>query len=267
METDLRLGPLTMVEALVEWCDPHLVEAVRIEERRYTATELAIWPEPKLSPQDQWRRPTGQNWMIGETRYSLLRLAWQTLVQDFRNRIEAGAMYLEGVEVTDEYDAEAQALRGAFAAEFKFAFSLNTLRLGKKRYAAITVSRAPSLWADIEASGKGAAKKPTPEQIPHFTDKFILSLLEEHAKRVVESDQPNMFPPGKISLIPIVRRKMEFRAKQNQLASTHTAEAAVLASWIKSALPSHHTPAAGTIRKVTVTLYEELVARSKRAIK
>ena len=274
METEPVPEHLTLLRALLEWCDLRLVNSVRIAERGHTAGELSGYmrniigfPEPRLTPPDQWRQSPADDWMRGgPTNFTQLNLAWDALSRYFRAQIETGALYLEGVEVTGTYDAEPQALRGAFASEYEFDFNRNVLRIGKKRYTAVTVSRTPGVWAGIEGSTIRPRHELTPGDVPDLTDEFILALLEEHAKRVVKSEAPNMFPPGKISLMPIIRRKMRWRAEHRQLLSSITAEAGMLESWIKAALPSHQTPTAATIKKVMGPEYEALKTRSTGAI-
>ena len=141
---------LKLLNALVQWCNPALVDAVRIAERGYTMHDLVTYPQPKLTPPDEWRQPSGQDWMV-QTIFTGLNWAWRALHADFRQQVEDCALFMEGVEVTDTYDQESQILSGTFAAEYVFDFELNTVRLGKKRYVAITVSRKAPLWSTVEA--------------------------------------------------------------------------------------------------------------------
>ena len=274
MEAESVPEHLSLMRALERWCDPAFLEAVRVAERAHTARELLgfrrdprDFPEPRLTAPGEWRQPSRQDWMAGRsTNFTHLTVAWDALSRDFRTQIETGALHLEGVEITDTHDAEPQALPGAFASVYKFDFDRNALSLDKKRYVAITVSRTPSVWAGIENLSKRSGRELTPDVLPTLTDDQILLLLEEHAKRVVESKAPNMFPPGKISLMPIIQRKMKWRAEQGLLLCSIAAEATMLAEWIKEALPSHQTPSAATIKKVMGRCYAALKGRSTGAI-
>jgi hypothetical protein len=267
-------GRLTMADALIRWCDTSLVEAVRAEERRHTAIELALWPEPKLSSSDEWRQPTKNSWMAGGLPITGLSAMWRELVRDFRKRIEAGAIHLEGVEVTDGYDAEATGLRGVFAAEFKFNFSGNTLQLGKKRYTAITASRTPPapkpIVPDSPASTAPTAREMiataiTPETVKDLSSETILALLEENAKRVIADPTAKLFPPGKLTVMPLIQGKMRHRAAQAELLTTLAAEAAWLHDWASSRVELHSVPGVPTIQKVLGKEYAVLKTRSKAA--
>jgi hypothetical protein len=263
METEPSPASIRLLEALVQWSDPGLVEAVHRAESEHTAYELIYWKLPKLSEQSQWRQPKpGQ---VGDPAHVQLRLAWDALDRDFRMRIETGAMFLEGVEVTDDHDAQPQALRGAFAAEFKFDFALNTLSLGKRRFSAITVSRTPGPSASTK-SPLPPAEWTRPLKVDDLTDDEILDLLEENARRVLADPTVKLFPPGKLTVMPLIRGKMRHRAGQAELLSTLAAEADWLHKWASSRVELHFVPAVPTIKKVLNKEYEVLKARSKAAI-
>src|SRR3954465_4585528 len=100
METGSEPVAVSLLEALVQWSPPALVEAVRCAERQHSAYELARWKQPKLSEQSQWREPKPDT--FGDPAFTLLRVAWDALERDFRARIEKGAIFLAGVEVTDD---------------------------------------------------------------------------------------------------------------------------------------------------------------------
>jgi hypothetical protein len=104
------------------------------------------------------------------------------------------------------------------------------------------------------------------KEISMLSDETILNLLEEHADRVIAGPDATLIAPGRISLLPIVKRKMRHRAERDELLPTLTAESKWLAQWIDDKLPSHHTPSAGTISKVLSPEYWQLKPRSKPAI-
>ena len=256
---------LKLLNALVQWCNPALVDAVRIAERGYTMHDLVTYPQPKLTPPDEWRQPSGQDWMV-QTIFTGLNWAWRALHADFRQQVEDCALFMEGVEVTDTYDQESQILSGTFAAEYVFDFELNTVRLGKKRYVAITVSRKAPLWSTVEARVQQPRDLLRPLDIAALTDDEVLLLLEEHAKRVISGPDAKLIAPGKISLIPIVRGMMRYRAEAGQMLDRQMQEAQWLAGWIRSKVTSHQVPTASTISKVLGKEYALLRTRYSAAI-
>ena len=256
---------LKLLNALVQWCNPALVDAVRIAERGYTMHDLVTYPQPKLTPPDEWRQPSGQDWMV-QTIFTGLNWAWRALHADFRQQFEDGALFMEGVEVTDTYNQEPQLLSGTFAAEYIFYFELNTVRLGKKRFVAITVSRKAPLWSAVEARVPQPRDLLRPQDIAALNDDEVLLLLEEHAKRVIAGPDAKLIAPGKISLIPIVRGMIRHRVECGQMMGHPTHEAQWLADWISSKITYHQVPTASTISKVLGKEYGLLRARYSTAI-
>ena len=113
----------------------------------------------------------------------------------------------------------------------------------------------------------GAPAALRPEDLPNLSDEMVLALLEEHARRVVESPDAELFPPGKISFMPLILRKMEARAAAGELLPELAGEAAWLAAWIKGKAPSHQTPTASTIENSLRSRYRPLKPRSKPTIR
>ena len=105
-----------------------------------------------------------------------------------------------------------------------------------------------------------------PEDVPALSDDTILALLEEHARRVVEGPDAKFVAPGKVSVMPLVKRKMEYRAGKGELLPDLAGEAAWLEAWIKESAPSHHTPTAGAIENSLRAVYRGLAPRSKAMI-
>ena len=273
MESEIPPRNLTLLKALIQWCDPALVEAVRVAERGRTAHELLAFrgelsdfPKPRLTPANEWRQPSAQEWMHGATNFTLLSMAWEDLTSDFRTRVETGAIFLEGVEVDDTHDAEPQSLRGAFASEYKFDFKQNALRLGKKRYVAIVVSRTPRLHAEAGARRLARRELERPLKVDDLTDDEILELLSEHNKRVVDSPEPKMMARVKYSLDQIVIRRLEWRFGQGLTKTKIREEAAELRAWIVEVAPWHQKPAVKTVENHIRKRWNELKSRSNTPI-
>ena len=254
---------LSLLEAVTVWCDQRLVARVRDEERNFVAYELHQFPMPKLTHPTEWRQPTRRSWMV-ETDFTLLTAAWDVLTADFKTRIEQGGLYLEGVLSSEDPDAQPEAIPNSWAAELMFDLKANVVERRARRYLAVTVSKRPSAWIPVARQDPPGAPGGQPlraDQIRVLSDEEVLELLEDHARRVVENEAP-MMPPGKISLIPIIRRKLEHRAANGLLAASVSEEAAVLEGWIADRLPSHQTPKAGTIENTLRKDYAALKARS-----
>lgn len=257
---------LSMLQAVIRWCDQRRVARVRDEERERTAFELHQFAMPKLTHESEWSQPSSMSW-AAETNFLLLTAAWDELLRDFRARIEQGELYLEGVLSSDDPHTEPEAIPNRWAAELTFDLGANVVERNAAKYLAVTVSKTPSPWTAVQHPGPAAARTPsqhplTGEAMRALTDDEVLDLLEENARRVVEHDA-RLLKPGRIVLTPIIHRKMVHRASTGMLEEQLTDEAAFLARWIADRLPSHHTPQAGTIENTLRKQYAALKARSK----
>jgi hypothetical protein len=260
---------LPLLDAMTQWCDPKLVARIRDEERKLIAYELHQFPKPKLLQPSEWRQPTSQSWKV-PTDYVFLTAAWDALMTDFRRCMEQGRLFLEGVPSGDDPHAVSEPIPAMWAAELRLDLAANVVSRGERRWLAVAVSKSPLAPVPAErphhsAIAESVGRSLSEEEMRKLTDDEVLDLLEEHARRVVENDA-RMMAPGKISLIPIVKRKLEYRAQHGLLEDTIAAEAAVLARWIADRLASHHTPTAGTIENVLRKDYAALRARSNGMI-
>ena len=251
----------TLLWALVEWCEPLLVEAVRVAERGLTGEQLLAMAQPKLTSSDEWCNPFQGDWMVSP-HFVEFRLAWAALERDFRSQIEREVMFLEGVEFTETYDAGRQALRGAFAAEFKFDFDLNTIQLGKKRYTAVTVSRAPSppepAFGDSATTASQLGVDASTCDVALLDPAFIAALLERHADLVCQDVGVSLLPANKVSAIALIATKMRHRARAGELSQTLAEEADWLARWGKTAAPSYAPVTPKTVKNRFGSLYRKL---------
>jgi hypothetical protein len=258
---------LSLFEALKLWCDPVLVARIHDEERKLIPYELHQFPMPKLLPEAEWGKPRSGSW--GSTDYVFLTAAWNDLTHDFRRRIEVGELYLEGVLSGDDPEAQPETIPNIWAAELKFDLNANVVVRGSRTYLAVTVSRTPSPWTAVGPSREAelhSHRRLSQDAVAALDDDEVLALLEEHARRVIASPDAALIAPGKISLIPIVKGKMEYRAAHGELLPTLAEEATVLSDWIGSKVSLHQTPSAATISKVLSKTYAALKARSNAAI-
>ena len=254
---------LALFEAMVQWCDPAIVERIRVEERNNIPFHLHQFPAPKLLPEAEWLQPKSGAWSTGGE-LALLFAAWRDLERDFLRRVERGELYLEGVLSIDDANAQPEAIPNFWAAELTIDTIRNAVTRGERRYLAVTVSRRPSPWAPLEGRTEPVAAPRTAitsASVRELSDDEVLLLLEDHARRVVE-DNADLIAPAKISLMPIIRRRMEYRAANGGLASSLAAECRVLADWIGDKVRSHQTPTANSIENSLRKDYAALKARS-----
>lgn len=249
--SDEQPNHLRLIDALVRWGEQKLVECVRQEERKLTAYELHSFSRPKLTPPDEWAQPSNGRWLSASD-CTFLLAAWEALEADFARRIEIGELYLEGVRSTTEPDAQPEAIPNAWAAELVFDFGRNTVMRGDRRYLSVTVSQTPSPWSSLDQVGSERSGPPTQiteTTVRELSDEEVLILLEDHARRVVESKEYQALDPGitKVSFMPLILRKMRARAAAGELFDTLSAEAGALENWIQGKAPSHQTPTAGAI--------------------
>jgi hypothetical protein len=163
-------------------------------------------------------------------------------------------------------DQAAQAIRGAFASEFGFNFHENTVRFKGRRYVNVTLSQTPSPWAPFEIGSAAPTRILTAINAEDLTTDQIVGVIEEHARRVIQDPEAKLMPPGKVSLIPLVRMKMQDRARRSELQSTLNGEAAWLAAWIAGKAEHWDTPKAKTIARSLGATYAMLKARSNAGI-
>ncbi|MBR0670559.1 hypothetical protein [Neoroseomonas soli] len=259
---------LTLLEAMIRWCDGDIVDRIGAEERKNLAYHLRSFSMPKLLDESEWLQPTAQTWAFAGD-LTLLIAAWEDLAADFRRRVERGELYLEGVLSGEDPDAQPEAIPNFWASELHFDLTANVATRAKRRYLAISVSKRPSPWTALGRAQNGDADPPLrfdAGSVARLSGEEILYLLEEHARRVIASPDATLIPPGKISLLPIVKGKMVHRAEQGELMPSLSQEAAALAAWIASKVTLHQTPTASTIAKVLGKKYAALRARSSGAI-
>lgn len=155
---------ISLLDALLEWSDPDLVEAVRACERRHTASEMSSFTGPRLVPDSQLRQPLEKEWMLGGPDYTPITGAWRRLYADFVKRLTREAFHLSGVQTRPVLTTARRPIPGVWAAECEFDFTRNVVTVGEVRFTAVTASRtAPTMPTDaptgptVARSWEGAA--------------------------------------------------------------------------------------------------------------
>jgi hypothetical protein len=262
-------NPITLRVALLRWSDPVLIEAVRQAEAPFASDSLMAHGRfdlgggaSRTSPDDDEDDDEDD----AEHARRRLSAAWERLRQDFRDRIQRGEIHLQGVQTAPERQSHPAPLNGLWAAEFSFDFPAGRIVVGPThplRYAAVVASRTPFTSSDAVPQPSEAALSITPATVASLDDETILALLEEHAARVIATEDAKLIAPGKISLMPIIRRKMLHRAEQGEICLTLADEAKALAAWIETKVMSHQVPTVGRIENVLRGEYRLLRPQSK----
>jgi len=133
----------TLREAVLTWCSPPLVEAVRREECRLTEHQHAAQGLPLLSEPSGLAQPGPHGWMAGGSSYSALHQAWARLFNDLRQRVERRELFLEGVRLAPQRGTMPEEISNSWAADLEFNLARNTISLGTDRFGAIAVSAFP----------------------------------------------------------------------------------------------------------------------------
>lgn len=133
---------ISLLDALVQWSDPDLVETVRACERRHTLREMSSFTGPRLVPDGELRKPLEKEWLLGGPDYTLISGAWRRLYADFVQRLTRGEFHLSGVQTRPALTTDRRAIPGVWAAECEFTFTQNVVTVGELRFTAVTASRA-----------------------------------------------------------------------------------------------------------------------------
>ena len=265
-----------LAEALTHWTNPSLVAAVRAEERKYTPFDVHGFyrladRRLQLSADDELRQPSPNAGWAGPPSMEGLVAAWRTLERDLRDRLVRGEFHLVGVRSAPMRETAHTPLPGLWAADFDFNFAFDRVKVGGDAWVAIVAVRGPEP-AVPAAGAKGLATAVataermlptiTAATVRELTDDEVVELLEDHARRVVERVDAKLLTATtiKVSMVPIILRKLEHRAAAGEMQSTLAAEATDLAAWIRSKVPSHQAPTAGALKNALRQDYKRLKA-------
>ena len=257
---------LWLSEAIVTWNDPGLVEDARAAERSCTRGRLSGSLKPRLVRDDELRQPTSSDWMGGDSDISRLGYAWAALERSFRAMAARGELFLKGVLVKPSLTENYQLISGTWASDLKLDVLESRIIIQERRYSNVQVSRTPIA---LEVGGAEVTEPLAPpnwafETMGDWSDDQVLALFEEYARRVVESESARLSTAySKVSLMPIILRKMKDRFVRQENASSLADEAIFLADWIKQKAPSFQIPAVNTVETKLRTNYQALKARSK----
>ena len=270
MEQSLDELPLRIREAVLRFCSGSKIEEVKKYEAYFTSAELEKFGYPDLSGTQRPDEPKHFDSRQMENRRRLNE-AWDRVFLDFRARLERGEMVITGVKMHPRPATEHVVIPGQWATDFAFDALKSTVTLWSVRYLNVLVGEKGWFASDTALGPEPVVadfisdRLPpiTSENLRDLTDDEVLLLLEEHARRVAEGPDAKLIAPGKISLMPIIHRRLRYRASLDQLEPKVTWEAAVLEAWIASRVQSHQTPTKDSIANSISKSYAALKAQSK----
>ena len=264
---------LSLLQALLQSCEPALVERVRSEERRLSEYELNQTSRVQLTPSTERRQPTSTSWKV-DTDLTNWLAAWHALENDLRQRIGAGQIQVCGVQAKPQRLTHRQPIQRAWAADMKFDFARGVIVVDDYRYTAIVCAPhgplaepAAEVTPTAEPIGEaaatgipvhGLATALTDEQVAMLDAATVARLLERHAEQVVRGQAKNLMPPGKASPMALVATKMKDRARQGDLLPTLADEAAWLSAWTAKVAPTYQIPKPKTITNKLWSFHQEL---------
>lgn len=254
---------LPLREAVRRWCDPKLLAAGEA-----TLHQVTRWCS-------QLPRGYAPDWVGAENRaYNTQATAYfqqqhesaaRALLLDFAQQIERGDINLAGVQVRPVPEHESSIIPGSWAAEFRFDWEVSAIDVLDRRYVSVRARHgecggAPSATA---AGQSGSGPPMRIEDVASFDDDVILVVLEEHARLVVETPDAKLSAAVQYSLMPLIRRKLQHRARNGELLPGLGAEMAWLGAWIAEKAPSFHVPSAASIGNILRSDYRVLAAQTK----
>lgn len=262
---------LPLAKAMLAWCDPALIDAVKAAERRFIPFHLNDFYQRtggvlfRLLPDAEVRDPQTEGSWPSSPSYTWLTAAWEAVERDFRHRLTT-EIYLMGVQIAPQPETESRPIPQAWASDASLDLARSALGFAGRRYVAVTASKEPPAETPSSASiigvDQGSSRPITPDNVCDLSDDEIMLVLEELARRVVEEEDAPLLMPSRISFAPILRRRLHWEASQGSLRSTLGAQAKVLETWLREKVTSHQTPTAKSIENNIRDDYNAMKPRS-----
>ena len=229
---DLRPGCRPLRSAAIYWGNPRTVrELRRLRRLRYDGMTMAAILG-KETVQD--RRGDPFCCTLDRMRHDLVTKLWTGALESFafvkgsdvssdRARIHPGRWRVltpnfddctasdDGVELIDVWVAAPPATKESAS---------NTAEPGS-----ISTLDAEATVPPSSGAAAPAMTRLDKTMIAAMDDEAILELLEEHAKRVIAGPGAKLIAPGRVSFLPIIKRKMMHCAEHGELLPAKTDEA------------------------------------------
>jgi hypothetical protein len=154
MAGESQQGPLPLADAIIQWAEPTLIEAIKIAEAAFAPDQLLVWGRPSLSTIAVRR---ANPFRIRPARRELVDLdrAWEAVFADWRYRLERGEILLEGIDTFALRQTGPVRIPNQRAAELLFDPAAGAVRLGITTYVGVVVTRvmrAPDTMTGQEGS-------------------------------------------------------------------------------------------------------------------
>lgn len=263
MHAESRPGPLPLAEALIEWSDPALVDAIRAEERKFSEEMLEGSGRYTInSIRTRLKRPDRMRtspFMRDSTRR--LDAAWAKLFDVFRLRVERAELFLTGTNTLSFRAEGPQPLPVERAAEFLFDPAGGAVFVGVDAYIGVMVSmHGPPAPAQEERPTVIETPRLRAGDVDALDPDTVAALLEAHADHVRNNLRVELLPPGKASPLALAASMMKHRASRGELRPSLAEETAWLADWLLKATPSYTPVGNKTLQNKLGSLYRDLVS-------
>jgi hypothetical protein len=242
---------LSLARAVAHWCDGglrvvHLMTGLAAKEAAAVRYRKRLF-QPAGAQDDAGDASTCDDQRHFEE-------AERKLLDDFRRRIERGEVALRGFQTRPAPLTTTTLIPGCWATDFVFDLKVDAIDFHDQRYVGVRAFDGAAQDTSSDGSGVGAAAAGPfqldrlgryviePQHVASLSDETVLTLLEDHARRVVEEEAGPLLLPSKISFAPILLRQMRWRAGRGEGVRPLQAECVALVAWLRSKVPSHQTP-------------------------
>ena len=262
MARDIR--QFTVREAVLNFCFEHRVEDVNNAEHYFRSQEIVEFGYPPLGAASSRGDPTPCSPHELGTHRNALDAAWRNILLDLKVRIERGDLLLSAVQISPKLQERPEIIPGQWAMALRINPLDSTVWLKQTRY--VNALLTPADQADAATMPSAPAKATAVTSIADMDADTIVALLEEYYRRATKDGVKQLLHPGKLTLMPLVKGKMYWRAERGELLPTLRTEARWLAAWIAEKATLHQVPSAPTIEKMLGSDYALLKPRSTPAI-
>lgn len=194
MATDSRVGPLPLADALIDWSDPALVDAIRAEEAKFPPGRLEELDHYTLADVRTLRRnPKGYRPMSSREATAALDRSWARLIAAFRHRVERGEFWLEGAQTITFGNPGPVPLPRELAAQYDIDPPAGAVKVGVMTYVGVTVQR---VLATVDSPGNAPAPRrdlPLLEAFSTWQDPDLAARVRK--LQVMASGMSHVAPP------------------------------------------------------------------------
>jgi hypothetical protein len=246
---------LPLREALIQWCDPLLVQRIRLVEEIVPVADTQTSGRPRLSDSagnpKAWRLEKYAGVLLhdGEIRpRGVFFETWKRLEADFRRRVERGEIHLAGVSTWPMRETERRPIPNLWAADFSFNFGASRINVVQFQYATHS-------YVAVVASLRTHVVRPRTQTVSSPTATTSMPMEVESPTAVAWDKEDNV---SSVVAPPPTRRKDRGRANYGPII-----EAALLETWDEVAR-RYPAPAKPIWAEVARMLHGRLAKRHAR---